>query len=213
MPRPWKTTPDGKTIFRRLGPLVIWWAWVAFVLFNVADVIVPHHDYFSLELAAGLLAVTGVAYACALRPVVTATDDTIMVRNPIFDHHVSWGTVSGVYLGDSVELSCTRPGSAKDKTIYCWALYSGRRSRMRAQFQRSAFRLDQFGSRAARTPVANDPPRIDQVKLMAQELGRLATAARKRGDQVQPLRSQWAWQPIAGIVVPGLALLALLLAR
>src|SRR3984957_10111753 len=133
--RPWKTTDDGTTVFRRPGPLVLFWLWVAFALFNFFDVAVRDHDYFSLELTAGLLAVTGVVYACTLRPRVTADADAIHVYNPYRDHVAPWGTVNGVYLGDSVELTCTRPGPKSAWTIYCWALYSGRRSRHRGQLR------------------------------------------------------------------------------
>ncbi|HEY2508371.1 MAG TPA: hypothetical protein VGI58_17780 [Streptosporangiaceae bacterium] len=226
--RPWKSTKDGRTIFRRIAPLVIWWIWVAFVIFNLGDVIIPHHDYFGLELLAGLLAVTGVAYACTLRPVVVTDDENVLVRNPIWDHRVPWAVVKGVFLGDSVELSCARPAPLKDKTIYCWALYTGRRSAMRAQFQRSILRPDQQFSRRA-PASAPDPPRQETVKLMAQEIGRRATAARKevaeheqgtneQGTNEQAIeavwvQSRWAWLPTAGFVLPTLVLLVLLLAR
>ncbi len=37
---PWKVTADGKTVFRRGAPLLLWWLWVAFALFNFFDVAV-----------------------------------------------------------------------------------------------------------------------------------------------------------------------------
>ncbi len=83
--RPWKTTDDGTTVFRRPGPLILFWLWIAFALFNFFDIAVRDHDYFSLELTAGLLAVTGVVYACTLRPRVTADADAIHVYNPYRD--------------------------------------------------------------------------------------------------------------------------------
>ena len=57
---PWRATADNKAVFRRGGPLVLWWLWVAFALFNFFDVAVRDHDYFSFELTAGLLALTAV---------------------------------------------------------------------------------------------------------------------------------------------------------
>src|ERR1700677_463735 len=52
---PWKTGDDGRTVFRRVTPFVIWWIWVVFAIFNLIQVVIPDHDYFSLEFTAGLL--------------------------------------------------------------------------------------------------------------------------------------------------------------
>ena len=206
---PWKEGNDGRTVFRRVPPIVLWWVWVVFALFNVIQVIIPDHDYFSVEFAVGLLAVTGVVYATALRPKVFATPDGIEVQNPVRDHVIRWGALNGVYLGDAVELSCARPTPRNDQTIYCWALYSRRRSRMKSQ---------QLGVRSwsrvsPRGATATEPTVHDPAQLIAAELGRRSTQAREVGASAATLESRWAWQPIALIVVPAAALLALLLAR
>jgi hypothetical protein len=205
---PWKETADGRTVFRRAGPMVLWWIWVAFVLFTLIQVIIPGHDYLSIELAAGLLAVTGIAYATALRPRVLATPDGLEVRNPVRDHHIRWGALNGVYLGDAVELSCARSAPRTDKTIYCWALYSGRRRRLKSE---------QIGmrswSRMSKTAAASEPPVHDTAQLIAAELGRRSSKARDAGTAAATLESRWAWLPITFICVPAAALLALLLAR
>jgi hypothetical protein len=205
---PWKEGRNGKTVFRRVAPIALWWVWVIFAIFNVIQVIGPDHDYFSIEFAAGLLAVTGIVYATALRPQVLATPDGLEVRNPVRDHTIRWGAVNGVYLGDAVELSCARPEPRKEKTIYCWALYSGRRSRMKSQ---------QLGvrswTRSSRTAGASEPSGPDAAQLMAAELGRRSTRAREEGVAPATLESRWAWWPIAFICLPAAALLALLLAK
>jgi hypothetical protein len=206
---PWKETAGNRTVFRRAGPIILWWIWVAFVLFNLIQIVVLDHDYFSIELAAGLLTATGVAYAATLRPRVLATPDGLEVQNPVRDHIIRWGALNGVYLGDAVELSCARPAPRKEKTIYCWALYSGRRSRMKSQ-QRGVRSLSRMSSKTA---PAIDPPVRDPSQLIAAELGRRSTNAREAGASAATLESRWAWQPIAYICVPAAALLALLLAR
>jgi hypothetical protein len=208
--RPWKTTDDGTTVFRRPGPLVLFWLWIAFALFNFFDVAVRDHDYFSLELTAGLLAVTGVVYACTLRPRVTADADAVHVYNPYRDHVAPWGAVNGVYLGDSVELTCARPGPKSAWTIYCWALYSGRRSRLRGQLrsERQQTRLMGRGQGEIR-----EPRLPDAAQLMATELGRRSTAARESGVPEAVVSSSWAWLPVAYLLAPAAALLLLILAR
>jgi Bacterial PH domain len=189
---------------RNTGPLVGWWIWVVFAVAGVIQVAIAEHDYFSIEVVAGLLAATGVAYATGLRPVVIADNNGILVRNPLRDHVIRWGAVNGVYLRDSVELSCARRAPLNDKTIYCWALYSGRRRRQRAE---------QFGWRSrfqsSSRPVAHT---VEPTALIAADLGRRSTWAHDVGAPPAILESHWAWLPIALIAVPAAALLALVLA-
>lgn len=205
---PWKEA-DGRTIFRRAGPIVLWWIWVAFVLFNLIQIIITEHGYFAIELAAGLLTATGVAYATTLRPRVVATSEGLEVQNPVRDHIVRWGALNGVYLGDAVELSCARPAPLKQKTLYCWALYSGRRSRQKSQ----QLGVRSWSRASARSAAASEPPVRDAAQMMAAELGRRSTQAREAGAVAATVESRWAWLPIAFICVPAAALLALLLAR
>jgi hypothetical protein len=211
--KPWKLAADGRTVFRLVAPIVIWWAWVAFAVVAVALVAIPGHDYFSGELTAGLAAVTAVVYATALRPGVFADDDGVHVRNPFRDYRIGWGALSAVYLGDMVELSCARPVPRKDKTIYCWALYSSRRARLRTRLRtgRSPSPVLGFGRDAS--AAHQEPSRPDTVELMAAELGRRSLAAGERGAPAALLRSTWAWWPLAVVVVPAATLLGLVLAR
>ncbi len=211
---PWKSAADGRAVFRRGTPFVIWWAWVVFAIFNVAQIAIPDHDYFSLELVAGLLGVTAIVYACTLRPRVLADDDGVLVHNPFRDHRIRWGALEGVYLGDSVEFSCTRPTPKKDKTIYCWALYSGRRSRMKTQMRADRDRARVYGSAGRRAPAdAQALARQDIVQVMAAEIGRRCTEAKQRGVPTAVLESAWAWLPIAYVLVPAALLLGLVLGK
>ena len=205
-----KATPDGKILYRRLTPILLWWAWLAFVVFCLADIVIPAHSYLSLEVVAGLLTVTALVYACALRPRVIADDQSVLVRNPFRDYHLRWGSVRGVFLGDSVEISCARPAPKKDKTIYCWALYTARRSRMRSQTQRSLLKVGRSVSPASESA---DLHRKDIVQLMAVELGRRCKDARDRGVPEAVAESQWVWLPLVGILAPAAATLALILLR
>jgi hypothetical protein len=205
-----KRDAKDRVVFRRGGPLALWWLWVAFAVFNFFDVAVQDHDYFSLELTAGLLAVTAIAFACALRPRVVADHDGIRVYNPYRDHVARWGAVNGVFLGDSVEVACARPKPKSDKTIYCWALYAGRRSQ-----RRSKLRSDRHGARVTGRTVAevSSLRQPDAVNVMVAELGRRSDAAKRRGVAAATLESGWAWLPITTLLVPAAALLGLVLAR
>jgi hypothetical protein len=201
-PRPlWKAKEGGKVVFRHSTPLVLWWIWVAFAVANFIDVAIADPGLTVLKVAAGLLAVTGIAYATTLHSRVESDDEGVTVFNPLRHHRAPWGAVEGIFLGDSVEFVCHRPAPKKTKTIYSWALYSSRRSRARNQMQRSMFstRRVQVSSRApaeaaelAKTPAA---------QLMAAELGRLAVQAREQGRPAAVLRSRWSWRPAAAILL------------
>ena len=208
--RPWRAAADGKAVLRRGGPLALWWLWVAFAAFNFVDVAVRDHDYFSYELTAGLLVVTALVYACALRPRVVADNEAVRVYNPYRDHLVRWGALNGVFLGDSVELACARPSPKKDQTIYCWALYSGRRSRRRGQLRAERREARVTWRTAAEISEHKQP---DAVNLIAAELGRRSADARQRGVPPATIESRWAWLPVAYLLVPAGLLLALVLAR
>ncbi len=212
---PWKKAADGRTVFRRGTPFVLWWVWVAFAIYNVAQIAIPDHDYFSLELSAGLLAVTALIYACTVRPRVLADDEGVLVHNPFRDHRIRWGALTGVYLGDSVELGCARPAPQKEKTIYCWALHSGRRSRMKARMRAERDRPRAYGSGTRRGAQAEvqELARKDIVQLMAAEIGRRLTGARQRGVPDAVLESTWAWWPLVYFLVPAALLLGLVLGR
>jgi hypothetical protein len=208
---PWKAVADGKTVFRLSTQFVIWWAWIAFAIFNVFELVIRDRDYFSIEVMAALLAITGLAYACALRPKVVADDEAVVVYNPFRDHKVPWGAVNGVFLGDSVELSCARQAPKKDKTIYCWALYSGRRRRMRAQMQRSFFSMRRPDPRAPEQ--VRELSRLSIVQIMAAELARRANVAKEQGAPSAVLQSRWNWLALAALLLPSAALLGLALAH
>lgn len=210
---PWKLADDGRTVFRLVSPIVTWWAWVVFAIVILAVVAIPAHNYFSAELAAGLAAVTAVLYATAMRPRVFADDDGVRVQNPLRDHQVGWGALSDVYIGDMVEFSCARPAPRRNKTIYCWALYSRRRARLRARMRTSSGPSLVLGFARVAAPVEKEPSRPDTVELMAAELRRRSVAARESGAPAAVLQSSWAWWPVAALLLPTAALLSLVLAR
>src|SRR5215469_12324333 len=119
--------------YRLAPPVVLWWAWLAFVAANVADWAVQGTSArLALTVGAIMLAVTGAVYALALRPRVVADADGIAVLNPFRDHRVPWTAVRTV---DTAEWVLVR--AAGDKTICCWALYVSARSRRAATPRKS----------------------------------------------------------------------------
>jgi hypothetical protein len=177
-----------------ITPQVLWWAWVVFAVANLIDLAVQGRAWFDVQAAVSLLAVTGVMYACTLRTLVRTDAEGITVHNPLRVHRISFGRVKSVYLGDSVEIVCGRAPGKNDKTIYCWALYSSRRSRLRAANPKITKR---FTSRHA--PVeAQTLARQQTGHIMAEELARLV-------DEAHTAQAEQIGQagPAAGAVTEG----------
>jgi Bacterial PH domain len=225
----WRTTEDGRTVFRLIPPLVLWWGWVAFAVVNLADLVIQSRDWFSLEIAAGLLVGTGIMYACTVHPKIISDAEGLTIRNPFRDYRVPWGGVAGVFLGDSVEIHCERPAPRPPKAIYSWALYSPRRARARADLRvgfgtrRERERHDMRARRRFEVPDATAFGRMpDKAKeiasqhpshVMATELTRRCEEARQRGTPPGVVAASWAWPPIAAVLIPAAALIAVILAR
>jgi hypothetical protein len=200
---------DGTRVYRTTGPLVLWWSWVVLAVLALSDLVIQGRDLLSLRFALGILTVTGLIFACALWPRVTADDARITVRNPFRDYDIPWGAVRGIYLGDAVEVQCARMAPKKDKTVHCWALTSPRRARARAQMR------TQRGRRTPRGALTSDYGRLPEsaralaettvAEVIARELAQLLDERRRPGG-TGVLAARWAWQPLAVVVGPAVAL-------
>jgi hypothetical protein len=224
----WKTDAAGRTTFRLMPPLVLWWVWAAFAAANLIDLAVQSRTWFALEITFVLLVVTGFMYACALRPRVISDADGLTIRNPFRDYRVPWGGVAGVFLGDSVEIQCEQEPPRPARTIYSWALYSPRRARARAELRAgTGLRRQRYEARSQRRYGVTEPAggygkvpaqatelsRQHPSHVMAGELGRRCSEAQAAGAERGHLTGRWAWLPIAAVVIPVAGLIAVILAR
>ena len=227
-----RLTDDGKRVYRMVGPQVFWWVWAVLALIGLVDLAIQGHDLASLKFALGMLTATGLVFACALWPNVTADDAGMVVRNPFRSFRIPWGAVRGIFLADSVEVQCARPGSKKDKTVYCWALTSSRSSRARARMrERRADRgLRSRPSAYDRMPdQAKTIAKMTPAEVMARELAGLYDDTRSSvatleaslndvgqsrgadGAGTDVVSASWDWQPIAAVIVPAVAFVICLL--
>lgn len=201
--------PGTNKVFRLPGPVVLWWAWVVFAVVNLADLAIQGRDRTSAQVAMGLLAITGLVYACALRPRVITDADGIALRNPIRDYRVPWARVSDIYLGESVQVHCSPGAAAKVKVLHSWALYSPRRSRLKAEVRGSRWDRHQASrpSDYGRMPAeAREAAKQTTVELMAREIQSMASQASERGAAGGAVVASWAWSSLAAFGVPALAL-------
>jgi hypothetical protein len=222
-----KVSTDDKLpkTYRLSTPIVLWWAWVALAVFSLGDLLVQGHDRAAVTPALVIILITGIVYACALRPRIVADRDALTVHNPLRDYRVPWGAVKGVYLGDSIELECTRPAPKGDKTLYSWAIYSSRRARQRARqkqagMNRWGMRQGGYGfGRMPRTAYDGRTPGFGQLPAegqalqekgmaehIATDLGQLSEKAKQTGVPVGVVTGSWAWQPLAAILIPAVVL-------
>jgi hypothetical protein len=205
--------------YRLAPPVVLWWAWLAFVAANVADWAVQGTTAgLALTVGAIMLAVTGAVYALALRPRVVADDEGITVLNPFRDHRVPWTAVRGV---DTAEWVLVR--AAGDTTICCWALYVSARSRRAANAPpRKSLAMSRLHG-VVTEPGTGISPRLPQqaqylaslppARAIAARLGGQAEKARARdGSAGAMVTASWAWFPIAAVAIPAVALAIVLLA-
>jgi Bacterial PH domain len=197
-------------VFRRTGPVVVWWVWLAFALFNVVDLAIQGSGHFAAVVTAVLVAVTGVVYACALRPRVIASDAGLAVKNPARDHRIPWGAVEAVDVGDWVRVHCApAPGATSGKTIDCWALFAP------ARYRRKAGRTAQTRAFAAGAKVSDEARSLMSmtvVQAMAREMNERAQRERAAGAAGGAAAASWAWPSLAAMILPALALIVVALA-
>jgi hypothetical protein len=221
-------------VFRSPFAVLAWWLWVAFAVANWADLAVQGHDRSSLLVALGLLLITGVVYAVALRPRVIAADDGLMVVNPLRQHRIGWAAVSAIEAAELLRVRCEWP--AGKRVIHAWAVHSSRRHQAAARDRaarrtsyplpgapglRAAWRATgaqgggppAAGPGAARSssagsagPFGMSAERVVMALTERAEAGR-AEAGRAEADSAQPPASRWHWPSVAAIVLPAAALL------
>jgi hypothetical protein len=206
-----------RKVFRLPGAIVAWWAWVAFAAANLIDLAIQGRSHTALEIAVALLAITGVVYACALRPRVLTDPGGITVVNPLRDHRVPWGSVTSVDLAESVRVHCLPDaGSTREKVIHSWALYARRKSKLKSEFIKhgGSRRLPRSSVDSYGRP-ASDAEAIEKqspAQLMAVQLDQLSKDARNGGAEPGPRVVTWAWRPLVAIVAPAIALALVILA-
>ena len=136
-----RSPEPNREVFRLAPPLILWWVWLAFAVANVADFAIQGAPArFAIVVSAILVAITGLAYALALRPRVIAEPSGLTIVNPFRDHHVPWAAITAVDTGEWVRVhyaaeqprSAISPSSAASKAISCWALYISARTKRRA---------------------------------------------------------------------------------
>jgi hypothetical protein len=203
--------PADQKIFRLPGSVVFWWAWVIFALVCLVDIAFTGRNHTAAEIAATVVFITGLIYACALRPRVVTDADAITVQNPLRDHRIPWGSVTTVDLRESVQVHCAKePGAKRGKVIHSWALYAHRRQRLRQELLshgNDRRRLPRSALNSYGQPSDPEKKKPSAAQVMATQLDELAQQARERGAAAGPSIVTWPWLPAVAIAIPAIALI------
>jgi hypothetical protein len=205
-----------RQVYRTTGSLVAWWAWGAFAAVLLVALALGHHDHAALVTAVVVIAITGIMYACALRPRIVASAAGLTVVNPVREHVLPWAAVTQVDLVHNVRIHYGGP--AGGAIVHSWAVQSSGRSQTRSELR---------ARRAARRGTAPAPgyaklPGEAQAALAGSaaqfiarqldERARMQRAAATPGVAPAGPQVRWTWGPIAAMAVPLLLLVVVALA-
>jgi hypothetical protein len=220
---------DDRQVFRSPVAVAIWWLWVLFAVANLTDLAVQGRDHASLVAAFVLLFVTGVVYVTAQRPRVVAEPGGLTIVNPVRGHRIGWTAVAGADPTDLLRVRCEWPDGDKTarQAIYCWAVHSSRRRQVAAELRarnqsrpgsRGGFGAGGLGwaggfAAPAEPSPEGDPLRVDAGRVVATLTARAEQARLDApGAPATAPASTWDWTAVASVIVPGLALLVVILA-
>jgi Bacterial PH domain len=202
--------PGEQKMFRLPGAIFAWWTWVIFAVVVLVDIAFTGRNHTAAEIAVTVVFITGLIYACALRPRVVTDADAITVQNPLRDHRIPWGSVTAVDLRESVQVHCAQePGAKRGKVIHSWALYAHRRHRLRQELLAQGNdrrRLPRSALTTYGQPSDTEKKKPSAAQVMATQLDELAEQARERGAAAGSCVVSWPWPPAVAIAAPAIAL-------
>jgi Bacterial PH domain len=204
--------------------VVLWWAWLVVAVIVLADLAVQGRDHSAVVMTVLVVAITGVAYGCALRPKVVADPAGITVANPLRDHHVPWASVMKVDAVNALRVQCAAaPGQKRGKVVHSWAVQNSARAARREHFRARRAMRQVEGGRGAGGYGAYPAPALEALRRTAAEFAVLQLTERaQRAQQAQQAQGtgeaggqpqvRWAWGAIAAMAVPAVALVVVALA-
>jgi Bacterial PH domain len=198
--------------------MVAWWAWLVFAVVVLAVLALRQHDHGAAVTAVLIIAITGVMYACALRPRIVADAAALTVHNPLRTHVLPWPVVTKVDLAQTLQVHYS--GSARERIVHSWAVQSSGRA-----MTRSAVRARRAARRAQPEPGYARLPEEARIALqgstaefITRQLDERVRAEHQRAapgeadtGPVAAAQVHWARWPIAGMVMPLLLLVIVVL--
>jgi hypothetical protein len=190
-----------KQTYRSKTAFVIAWAWLAFVAFNVWDLIAHFNGRPSVVALAVLGALTALVYAVALRPATVFTEEGLLGRNPFRTTFLPWAAVEDVTVSHSINV---RYGD--ERLLRLWTPMSSARERAKAQRravpkrQRGRFATEPTlskGEQAAAEAFAGKT----HADWVGDQIRDRAESARRREETAAQPRVTWSYDSIAVLLV------------
>ncbi len=209
---------DKLPVFRSPVAVAVWWLWLLFAIGNLIDLAVQGRDHTSAVAAVILVFVTGIVYVTAQVPRVVARPDSVLIRNPLRDHVISWGSITRVDTLDLLRVRCEWPDGeqTRSKVFHAWAVQHSRRREMAHQAREgrrtrrglAPSRPDSVRDTGyAASPAGQDKePALGSPQYAVDSLKARLQEAREQQQPALPPVSTWRWQPIAAIVLPAILL-------
>ncbi|QFY06256.1 hypothetical protein GBF35_05800 [Nonomuraea phyllanthi] len=201
-----------KQTYRSRTAFVLGWVWLAFVAFNVWDLIAHYTGQASMVALAVLGALTALVYVVALRPATVFTEGELVGRNPLRTTYLPWASVEDVTVSHSINVE-HRGG----RVLRLWTPMSTARERAKAQ-RRSAPRQQRGRYRTEPTLSRSEQAAVDafagktHADWVGEQIRDRAEAARRRDEEATPARVTWSYDAIAAVVAAVALVVAAILA-
>jgi hypothetical protein len=194
-----------KQVYRSRFAFVMAWVWLAFVAFNVWDLIARFNGKPSLVALAVLGALTAIVYAVALRPATVFTEAGLLGRNPFRTTLLPWASIEDVTVSHAINVHY-----GEEKVLRLWTPMSSARERARAQ--RRGTPKQERGLGRGRFQAEPTVTRGEQAALEAfagkthadwvgDQIRERSESARRRDEQPAPARVSWSYDSIAVLAV------------
>jgi hypothetical protein len=192
---------DVKQVYRSRSAFVLAWVWVAFVAFNVWDLISKYNGKPSLVALAVLAVLTALVYAVGLRPATVLTEAELVVRNPMRTTYVPWARIEDVSVSHAIGVHY-----GEEQVVRLWTPMSSARERAKAQRrglpgrQRGRFGAEPQVSKAEQAAAEALAGRT-HADWVGEQIRERAEAARHRDGEAAPVRAVWSYDAIAAAAV------------
>ncbi|MEV0380068.1 PH domain-containing protein [Nonomuraea sp. NPDC050643] len=189
-----------KQVYRSRTAFVLGWVWLAFVAFNVYDLIARFSGKSSLVALAVLGALTALVYAVALRPATVFTEEGLVGRNPFRTTFVPWAAIDDVTVSHSINV---QHGDGRELRL--WTPMSSARERAKAQ-RRGAPRVERGRFKTEPTLSKSEQAAVEafagktHADWVGDQIRDRAESARRRDEAAAPVRVTWSYDSIAVLV-------------
>ncbi|MEO3886139.1 PH domain-containing protein [Nonomuraea sp. B5E05] len=189
-----------KESYRSKTAFALAWVWLAFVAFNVWDLIAHYTGKSSLVALAVLGALTALVYSIALRPATVFTEEGLVGRNPFRTTFLPWASIDDVTVSHSIIVH-----HGDERVLRLWTPMSSARERAKAQRrgaprrQRGRFTTEPTLSRSEQAAVEAFAGKT-HADWVGDQIRERAEAARRRDEQAAPARVTWSYDSIAVLV-------------